>query len=142
MLEQRRVALQRRGEERLARDEQHDELGGVRQGLPVRLVGERVDVLAQVLGVGLHPRLAEGGVGGLGRLEVGGEGDLGVDDDAAAPGEPDDEVGAQRAAVGSSYGRLLVEVAPIEHAGVLHDAAQLHLAPLPAGLRPAQRVDQ
>ena len=66
---------------------------------------------------------------------------LRIDDDAAAAGEVDGHVGAEPAALRKD-GRLLVEVAVLEHAGELHDFAQLHFTPLPAHARRAQRADQ
>ncbi len=141
VLQQRRVGLQGRAEQGLPRQEQHDELRRGRQGAPVGLVGEPVDVrpqVARVRGGALGPLPV---VDGLDRLQVGREGHLGVDDDGAAADQPHHEVGAQRSP-GARHGRLLLEVAAVEHAGVLADAAQLQLAPAAAGLRPAQGVDE
>ena len=52
IVEQRRVRLQRVREERLARHEQHHELGGCRQQAPVRLGCQGIDVRANLLGMG------------------------------------------------------------------------------------------
>ena len=88
-----------------------------------------------------EPGLAHRLVGGLGRLQVGGQRDLGVHHDVLAAGQPDHHVRAQRAVVGG-HADLLVEVAPGAHPGQLDHPAQLHLPPPAAGLRPPQRGDQ
>ena len=54
------------------------------------------------------------------------------------PGQVDDQVRAQRRLVAGDRG-LLGEVAVPDHAGELDHVAELHLAPLPAGVRLAQR---
>ena len=53
VLEQRGIVLQCGGQERLARDEQHDELRRGADRGPVRLRREPVHVLAQMPGVGV-----------------------------------------------------------------------------------------
>ena len=141
VLQQRRVGLQGRPEKGLTGQEQHHELRGVGELLPVRLVGKPVDVCPQVSGVrhralGPHPL-----VSGLHGLEIRREGDLGVDDDAALTRQPDDQVGAQQA-VRPAHRHLRVEVAAVQHPGVLDDPAQLQLPPLPTGLWTAQRGHQ
>ena len=89
---------------------------------------------AQVGGVLLRVLRVEG-------VEVGGEGDLGVDDDAPPAGQVDHQVGAHEfpAEAGADLG---LEVAVADHAAELHDALQLDLAPAAADLRGAQRGDQ
>ena len=78
-------------------------------------------------------------VGGLERVQVGGQRRLRVDDEVLASGDPHDEIGAQRAVLGRRR-RLCHVVAVLEHSGVLDDVAQLRLAPAPADVRCAQRV--
>ena len=57
------------------------------------------------------------------------------------PGQVDDQVRPQRRLVARDR-RLLDEVAVADHAGELDHVAQLHLAPLPAGVGLAQRGDE
>ena len=66
---------------------------------------------------------------------------LRVDDDVLAAGHADDQVGPQRRLVPGDR-RLLDEVAVPHHPGELDDVAQLHLAPLAARVRLAQRRDE
>ena len=66
---------------------------------------------------------------------------LGVDDHVLAAGEVDHHVGAQRRLV-PGVGVLLDEVAVLEHPGRLYHIAQLHLAPLAAGVGFAQCGDE
>ena len=80
-------------------------------------------------------------VPGLGRLQEAGERDLRVDHDVLAAGQVDDQVGAEQAVHGAA-GRLLGEVAVLQHAGGLDHPAQLQLAPAPADLRRAQGGDE
>ena len=56
VVEQRGILFERRGEQRLARHEAHDELGARRQTRPVRLLGQRVDVRAHGLDVLVEQR--------------------------------------------------------------------------------------
>ena len=92
--------LERRRQERLARDEQHDEFRRRAQRRPVCLGGQPVDVLTQVPRVRVEagPRARPSSVA-LRGLQVGGERDLGVDHDVLAAGQPDDHVRALRAVV-------------------------------------------
>ena len=104
--------LERGGEERLARQEQHDELGRLGR-LPVllpeswstwvRTCRTNFEVLCLLL------VLAAGGV------EEGAQRDLGVDEDVLALGEVDPHVGALGPS--SVRGDLEVEVAALDHAG-------------------------
>ena len=141
VLEQRRVVLQRRPEEHVAGHEQHDELRRRLERAPVVLGGQPVDVGAQVPRMRLHPLGRDVVVLALDGLQVGGERDLGVDDDLLAAGEAHDQVGAEHA-VAVVTRRLLGEVAVLDHAGHLDHPAQLHLAPPAAGLRRPQRRDE
>ena len=63
---------------------------------------------------------------------------LGVDDDVLAAGQADDQVRAQRRLVARDRG-LLGEIAVPDHARELDHVAQLHLPPLPARIRLAER---
>ena len=94
--------------------------------------------LPRVIG---EPRAPLGLVARLDRLEVRGERRLRVDDHVPPAGEVDDEIGAEPALVPVDR-RLLLEVAAVEHARELDDAAELHLAPAPAGLRGAERLHE
>jgi hypothetical protein len=105
-------------------------------------VGQRIDVRAQLPGVHGHPLCPHRLLGGLYRLDVAGERDLRVDDHLAPVGEGDDQIGPDTGAGVVGAGGLLDEVAVLDQAGDLHDAAQLHLAPTPAHVRRAQRGDQ
>ena len=78
------------------------------------------------------------GLGVLRGLEERRERRLGVDDDVLAAGQQHHGVGPDGAAVGVGGHHLGVEVDPLQHARVLHDAAQLHLAPRPADRGGAQ----
>ena len=73
-------------------------------------------------------------VGRLARIEVGSERHLGVDDHVLAAGQPHLHVRPQAAIVGRCRD-LLLEIAVREHAGELHDALQLDLAPAAADVR-------
>ena len=77
----------------------------------------------------------------LGRLEIRVERRLDVDDEIARLGQVDDHVGPN----GAVFRRLMAlghEVAVLDHAGELDEAAQRDLAPLAAHLGPAQRADE
>ena len=65
-----------------------------------------------------------------------------VDDDARVAGELDDEVRRLAAAVLGRDGRLLDEVALLEHAGQLDDAPELEFAPFAAHVGRTQRAAQ
>ncbi len=88
-----------------------------------------------------EPSVAHDLVGGLERVQVGGQRRLRVDDDVLAAGDPHDEIGAQRAVFGRRR-RLRHVVAVLEHACVLDDVAQLRLAPATADVRCAQRIGE
>src|SRR5699024_9326323 len=75
------------------------------------------------------------------RIEVGGEGDLGVDDDVPSAGEVDHQVRAHDLTV-QPGADLRVEVAVAHHAAELHDTLQLDLTPAAADLRGTQRGDE
>ena len=66
---------------------------------------------------------------------------LGVDDDGVAAGQADDEIRPQPPGVGQRR-RLLLEVAVLEHAGQLDDAAKLDLAPATAHPGRAEGADE
>ena len=127
--------LQRGLEDRLAREEQHHELRGAGQRLPVAPGAQVGDVLADVLAQPGQRPLVLGGVVCAGEVEERGERSLGVDRDRAPAGEGDDEVGTQPAVVEA---RLLGEVAVVDQPRELDGPAQVELAPLPAHLRLAQ----
>jgi hypothetical protein len=102
--------------------------------LPVGLVGEPHDVVADLARVlpqlGFPRRL----VVGLHRVEIGRCRHLRIHDDVLPARKPDDEVGREAEAVGT--GRFLdVEVAVLDHAGGFDHAAKLELAPLSADIR-------
>ncbi len=78
----------------------------------------------------------------LERLEVRLAGALRIDDDGLRARQLHDEIGAQAAVVGPDV-VLRLEIAVLEHAGHLDDAAELDLAPAAADVRPvAQRTDE
>ena len=141
VLEQAGLLLQRRVEEHVRRDEADDELRARVEPLPVRLGRQLVDVRTQVPGVRREPGRPGRLVPGLGRLQEAGERDLRVDHHVLAAGQVHDEVGAEQAVHGAA-GRLLGEVAVLQHAGGFHHPAQLQLAPAPADLRRAQGGDE
>lgn len=118
------VGLEGGGEEVIAGDEEDDELGGGLELLPVVFGAEGVDVAADFLGVVGESGGAGGFVGGVEGFAVGLDGGFGVDDDALAAGEADDEVGAEGAG-----GFLFGEVGVGKHVGEFDDAAELELAP-------------
>ncbi len=137
VLQQVGTHLERRAEQRLVGQEQHDELEGV-VAAPVLLGAQLVDVRDDVGGVlGEEPPRGLV-VGRLDRLEVRRHRHLGVDDDVPVVGEVHDEVGAQQVVALGAGARLLLEVHVAHEAGRLHDPAQLHLAPLPAHVGAAQ----
>ncbi len=139
VLEQCGVGLERGGEERLGRHEEHHELRCSLQRLPVGLRPELVDVGAHLAGVPGEVVVALGVVGGRGRVEERVERHLRVDHDVAAPGQVHDQVGALGAVVEA---HLLGEVAAVHQPGQLDGAAQVQLAPAAAHLRAAQRGRQ
>ncbi len=125
----------------LAREEQDDEVGRRVKPGPVALVRQLLDVLAQQPGVVAQVPISLLVGGRLVGVEHALQRRLGVDDDVLAPGQVDDQVGAQRPLVAGER-RLLDEVAVAHHPGELDDVAQLHLAPLAARVRLAQRGDE
>ena len=129
VLEQAGLGLQGGGEEPVGGHEEHGERRRRPERGRVAPGGQRVDVGAQLPGVHGHPLRPDRLVGGLHRLDVAGEGHLGVDDDLAPVGERDDQVGADPVPGVAGAGGLLDEVAVLQQSGHLDDAAQLHLAP-------------
>ncbi len=73
VLEQAGVDLERRGQECLAGNEEHDELGRRAEQRPVRLCCQPVGMLLQVPRMGGEPGLAGPLIGCLGGLKIGGE---------------------------------------------------------------------
>ena len=95
--------------------------------------------LARVLGeLGRLGRIVVRLGGGEVRLER----HLRVDDDVLAAGEPDHDVGPQAAPLVVARRHLRLEVAVLDHPGDLDHALQLHLAPLAADVRRAERGDE
>ncbi len=140
-LVQARVGVQRGGEDGVAGDEADHHLGGGGERLPVRAAGEHVDVPSQGLGVlGEQPRalLVVVSAG----LQERRQRCLRVDDEVLAAGQVHDEVGPQHRAVSGRGARLLGEVDPREHAGVLDHPPQLRLAPRATGVGRPQRPRQ
>ena len=74
----------------------------------------------------------------LDRIQIRDERRLRVDDDIPASREPYHHIGAQ-SPIASFDGRLLDEIAMLEHAGHLHHPSQLQLAPAATAHRLAQR---
>jgi hypothetical protein len=141
VLQQTRVAGQRRVQERIGRQEQHHELGrGVEAG-PVALAAERVDVRPQRPRVLVELAVPDPLVARLCGTQVRVQRRLRVHHDVPAAVELHHQVGALPAVVGADRD-LLGEVAVLEHAGRLHHAAQLLLAPPAAHRRRAQRGDE
>ncbi len=130
-LQQRRVRLAGRGEEGLAGDEAHDDLGRVRERRPVLLARE-----------GVHVRTHRAGVVVVTLLEERRQRRLGVHDDVLAARQVDHHVRSDRRAGAGRADGLLGEVDPVEHPRVLDHPSQLDLAPGPAGVGGAQGADQ
>ena len=142
VLDQRRILLERGAQERLARDEQHDELRRLVELRPVALRRELHDVIAHLARVVAELREPVLFVVALERLEVRLAGALRVDDDGLGAGQLHDEVGAEPPVVGRDV-VLCLEVAMLEHPRHLDDAAQLDLAPAAADVRPvAERAHE
>ena len=142
LLQQRRVGLERRVREVLARQEQEDEVGRRLELVPVGLGRQTPDVLAQQARVRGERRGAGRLVVRLVGVEERMQRRLRVDDHLLAAGQPDDQVRTQQATVVGRDRRLLDEVAVRRHAGQLDDASELQLAPAPARVRLAQRRDE
>ena len=98
-------------------------------------------MIANLARVRPQPRRPHVVVRGVLRVEERLERCLRVYDDLFAARQMDDQVGPL-AAVIAREGRLLVEIAPLHHAGHLDHAAELHLAPAPADRRGPQRLRQ
>ena len=96
-------------------------------------------MLANLPRVVREAALALGVVGRLEGVEVCGQRRFRVHDDVLSAGDPDDEVGSQRAVVGRRA-RLRHVVAVLDHPGELDDVPQLRLAPAPTHMRRAERV--
>ncbi len=127
----------------LARHEHHDELRRRVEAPPVGLGAQRVDVGADLPGVGGRALAPGRVVAGLGGLEVRRERDLRVDDDLLAACEVHHEVRAQRPlVVGAPRVGLPGEVAVLDHAGQVDDPLELQLAPPAAHVGRAQGGDQ
>ena len=141
VLHQAGLVLEGGGQQRIAGDEGHHELGRGVDPLPVLLLRQGVDVGLHLAAVAGQVGAAHGLVIGLVGVQEGLHGHLGVDGHVLAPREVDHHVGTQPAAVGVR-GDLLVEVAVLEHAGHLHHPAELQLTPTTPGLRGAQGGDQ
>lgn len=120
------IGGERGGEKMVAGQKKHDELRGGLELLPVVLGAEGVDVAPDLLGMFGEAGGAGGFVGGIHGGAVGFERGLGVDDDALAAGEADDEIGSKSAGGG---GLLFGEVAIGQHVGHLDDPAKLEFAP-------------
>ena len=85
-------------------------------------------------------RFVDGFVG----VEIGLEGDLGIDYDMLATGQVHDEIRPQSAtlAVAAGDGNLLAEIAVLEHAGHFDNTLELHFAPAAPHARRTQRRDE
>lgn len=129
VLEQLGVRAERGIEKRVARNEQHDELGGRIERLPVGLRRQLVDVGTQLSGMPGQVPGAFGLVFGFGGVEVGSEGHLRVDHDLLAAGEIHQQVGPD-----SVLPDLRVEIAVLDHAGQFDHPLELDLTPPPADL--------
>ena len=137
-LEQLRTLAESCGEELIARQEQHRELGAALELRPVLLGGElahpRLDLLRvapERLAALLLALRLEGGEKGLERR-------LGVDHEIARVGHVHDEIGTERACL-AHHPQLLGEVAVLGEAGELDQAAKRQLAPAAAHLGTAER---
>jgi hypothetical protein len=142
VLEQTGFGLERAGQEAVGRHEQHGERGGRPEGGGIPAGGQRVDVRAQLPGVRGHALRPHRLVGRLDRLDVAGEGHLGVDHDLSAVGEGDHQVGTDPSTVVRRAARLLDEVAVLEQPRHLDHPPQLEFTPPAADVRGAQRGDQ
>src|SRR5207237_987552 len=133
-------ALQRRREQAVGGQDQNRHLRAAREGLPVLLARERIDVRAQLRGVRLQVRLAIG-FRRLDRLQIGLERDLRVEEDRLLAGQADRDVGPQDA-IGKLRDGLLVEVDVGAQPREFEGPAQLRLAPAAALRRRPQRGGQ
>jgi hypothetical protein len=123
VLEQPGVGGQRRVQERVAGHEQHHELRRRVERLPIRLVGQLVDVRAQLPGVPGEVLFPCDRVFGLRSVQVCRERDLGVDHDLLAAREVHQQVGAD-----TVLRHPGVEVAVPDHPGQFDHPLQLDLA--------------
>jgi hypothetical protein len=135
------AALKRDAEKRLARYEHDDEVGGRLKMLPVGLVAETDDMVADLARVILQLAVADPFVLGFHRVEIRRRGHLGIDDNVLSAGQANDQVGCEANAV-SSRRFLDVEVAVLEHARRFDDTAQLQLAPLSADIGRSERLHE
>src|SRR5262249_22767161 len=132
--DQRGIVLERGAVERLAAEEEHDEVRSRLELLPVALRAELRDVradLARVIPQSSGPHVL---VVGLDRLEVALQRHLRIDDDVLAARQLYDEIRSE-AAVVRVDSDLLDEVAVRQHPGHLDDPAKLDLPPTPARRR-------
>ena len=142
ILGERRVGLERRRQQRVARHEAHDEVGRSRELLPVLLGRQLLDVGPQLARVGAELARARLFVGRLGRVEIRRERHLRVDDDLGSVREVHDQVRPLGYVLVGADRQLLIEVAVLGHARHLDDPAELQLTPSAARLGPAQRRDE
>ena len=140
-LEERAVLVERGPVEAFV-DEHDDELGRRLELAPVALLPELADVVAHLGRVPRHVGALQLDVVGVDRVEIGADRHLGVDDDALAARQLDDQVGAKQPAFVVALALLGAEVAVVDHARELDDALQLHLAPAAADVRRAERGDE
>ena len=138
VLDQRWVRLERRAVKMLAGQEHHDEVGRRVKPVPVGLVRQQLDVLAQQPRVVAQMALALFLVARLVRVQHALKGSLGIDDDVLAARHADDEVRPQGPILAADRG-LLDEIAVADHSRELDDVTELHLPPLPSRVRLAQR---
>lgn len=120
------IGGERGSEEVVAGEKEDDELGSGLKLLPVIFGTEGVDMAPDLLGMLRETGGAGGFVGGIDGGAIGFERGFGVDDDALAAGEADDEIGAEAA---GGRGFLLGKIAVGQHVGHLNDAAKLEFPP-------------
>src|SRR5699024_490900 len=141
VLEQFGIHPERGVQEGVGGDEQDHEFRGRVEGVDVVLRRELGDVGAQQMGVPTQVGGVFLGIVGVQGIEVGDEGHLRVDNDAAPAGQVDHQVGADDLPV-QAGAELCVEVTVADHAAQLDDPLQLDLSPPAADLRGAQGGDE
>jgi len=147
-LDQGRVGLERRAVERLPRNEQHDEFrAGTKfpgQMLPIGFLRQLAHVIAQLAGMVEQFQFGGGGLT-LGfqfsGAEIGIQRGFGVDGDALAARQPDDQIRTQSAAIALHAG-LLGEIAVLQHAGQFDHPLELDFPPTTAHRRLPQGLHQ